>query len=120
MDRAALQAKFDRLLALRGDPVKGLPATDWASALESVPRDVLIRAGIELVRGLVLQEWIDRRKDDLRPQRALDASEAWLASPTAEALKIVKNAAKECTAARNDTFGDGHRVPQAARHVAWT
>jgi hypothetical protein len=120
VDRAALTAKFDRLLALRGDPVKGLAATEWASALESVPQDVLIRAAIEMVRALILQEWADRRKDDARPQKALDASEAWLAAPGAETLKTVKNAAKDCTAARNETFGDGHRVPQAARHVAWT
>lgn len=120
VDRAALTAKFDRLLALRGDPVKGLAATDWASALEAVPRDVLMRAAIEMVRSLVLQEWADRRKEDLRPQRALDATEAWLATPTTDALKVVKAAAKDCTAARNETFGDGHRVPQAARHVAWT
>jgi hypothetical protein len=120
VDRAALTAKFDRLLALRGDPVKGLPATEWAAALEVVPQDVLIRAAIEMVRGLILQEWADRRKDDLRPQKALEATEAWLAAPSAEALKVVKNTAKDCTAARNETFGDGHRVPQAARHVAWT
>lgn len=120
MDRAALSAKFDRLLGLRGDPVKGLPAAEWGAALETVPRDVLIRAAIEMVRSLVLQEWADRRKDDRRPQRALEATEAWLASPTPEALKVVKGAAKDCTAARNETFGDGHRVPQAARHVAWT
>lgn len=120
MDRAALIAKFDRLLALRGDPVKGLPATEWATALETVPQDVLIRAAIEMVRMLVLEEWADRRKDDLRPQKALEAAEGWLASPSPEALKAVKSAAKDCTAARNETFGDGHRIPQAARHVAWT
>ncbi|MBX3218678.1 MAG: hypothetical protein KF850_42125 [Labilithrix sp.] len=120
MDRAALTAKFDRLLALRGDPVKGLPATEWASALESVPQDVLIRAAIAMVRGLILEEWADRRKEDPRPQKALEATETWLASPSPEALKAVKAAAKDCTAARNETFGDGHRVPQAARHVAWT
>ena len=120
MDRAALTAKFDRLLALRGDPVKGLPATEWAAALEAVPQDVLIRAAIEMVRTLVLEEWTDRRKDDLRPQKALEATEAWLASPGPDTLKAVKSAAKDCTAARNETFGDGHRVPQAARHVAWT
>lgn len=120
VDRAALTAKFDRLLALRGDPVKGLPATEWAAALETIPQDVLIRASIEMVRGLILEEWADRRKEDLRPQKALDATEAWLAKPSAEGLKVVKNAAKDCTAARNETFGDGHRVPQAARHVAWT
>jgi hypothetical protein len=120
VDRAALIAKFDRLLALRGDPVKGLPATDWQTALEDVPRETLMRADIDLIRTLILEEWTDRRKDDKRPQTALDATEAWLANPSAENLKTVKGAAKECTAARNDTFGDGHRVPQAARHVAWT
>ncbi len=120
MDRAALIAKFDRLLALRGDPVKGLAATDWATALEGVPQPVLMRAAMAVIRALVLEEWVDRRKDDVRPQKALEATEAWLASPSPESLKAVKNAAKDCTAARNDTFGDGHRVPQAARHVAWT
>jgi len=120
VDRAALNGKFERLLALRGDPVKGLPATEWAAALESVPQDVLIRAAIEMVRSLILEEWADRRKDDLRPQKALEAAEAWLASPTPDVLKTLKSAAKDCTAARNETFGDGHRVPQAARHVAWT
>jgi hypothetical protein len=120
VDATAIKAKFDRLLALRGDPVKGLAATDWGSALEGVPQDVLIRAGIEMVRALILEEWADRRKEDKRPQKALDAAEAWLAAPSPEALKAVKAAAKDCTAARNETFGDGHRVPQAARHVAWT
>lgn len=120
MDREALTGKFDRLLALRGDPVKGLPATDWASALESVPQPVLMRAAIALIRALILEEWSDRRKEDRRPQKALEATEAWLASPSVEALKLVKNTAKDCTAARNETFGDGHRVPQAVRHVAWT
>ncbi len=100
--------------------MKGLPATEWAAALESVPQEVLIRAAIEMVRTLILEEWADRRKDDLRPQKALETAEAWLTTPTAEALKAVKSAAKDCTAARNETFGDGHRIPQAARHVAWT
>lgn len=79
-----------------------------------------MRASIDLVRSLILEEWADRRKDDRRPQIALETTEAWLAKPSVENLKIVKGAAKDCTAARNDTFGDGHRVPQAARHVAWT
>lgn len=114
-----MNGKFARILALRGDPVKGLAAEEWAAALEAVPRDVLLRAAIEMVRSLVLEEWSDRRKEDRRPQQALDATEAWLAAPTAEALKAIRSAAKDCTAARNETFGDGHRVPQAARHVAW-
>ncbi|MFO0742257.1 MAG: hypothetical protein U0270_40665 [Labilithrix sp.] len=100
--------------------MKGLPATDWQTALEEIPRETLMRADIDLIRTLILEEWTDRRKDDKRPQAALDATEAWLANPSVENLKVVKSTAKECTAARNDTFGDGHRVPQAARHVAWT
>lgn len=115
-----MSGKFDRLLALRGDPVKGLPAAEWQQALEGVPTDVLMRAAIAMVRELILQEWIDRRKDDQRPQKALEATETWLASKTTENLKAIKGPAKDCTAARNDTFGDGHRVPQAARHIAWT
>ena len=120
VDRATLRAKFDRLLALRGDPVKGLAAEDWASALADIPRDTLMHACMAMVRDLVFEEWVDRRKDDHRPQKALEATETWLASPTTDHLKAVKAAAKDCTAARNETFGDGHRVPQAARHIAWT
>ncbi len=118
MERAELTAKLNHLLALRGDPVKGLQASDWATALEGIPRETLLRAGVAVVRRLVLDEWSSRRKDDTRPSRALDAIEAWLASPNADSLKAVKHASKECTAARSETFGDGHRVPQAVRHVA--
>lgn len=100
--------------------MKGLPATEWAGALEGVPQDVLLRAAIKIVRDLILEEWVDRRKTDQRPQKALEATEAWLANPTTENLKALKGPAKDCTAARNETFGDGHRVPQAARHIAWT
>lgn len=100
--------------------MKGLPATDWASALDGVPRETLMRAIIDMIRALILEEWAERRKDDRRPQLALEATETWLAKPSVENLKALKGPAKDCTAARNDTFGDGHRVPQAARHVAWT
>ena len=100
--------------------MKGLAAEEWNAALADVPQDTLIRAGIAMVKELVLEEWVDRRKEDQRPQKALEATEAWLASKSVDAQKAVKAAAKDCTAARNETFNDGHRVPQAARHVAWT
>lgn len=119
MEKAALSGKLDKLLVLRGDPVKGLPATAWAENLEGVERDELLRAGIEVVRTLLVPEWASRRKDDQRPQQALAAVESWLSSKSAEALAECKAAAKACTAARGETFGDQHRVPEAARGLAW-
>ena len=76
MERATLVAKLDKLLVMRGDPVKGLPATVWAESLEGVERDDLLRAGIEVVRTLLVPEWASRRKDDPRPQKALEAVES--------------------------------------------
>lgn len=120
MERATLVAKLDKLLGMRGDPVKGLPATVWAEALEGLEREQLLRAAIEVVRTLLVPEWADRRKDDKRPQAALEAVEAWLATPSApEPLAACKAAAKACTAARGETFGDQHRIPEAARALAW-
>ena len=120
MDRAVIAAKLDKLLAMRGDPVKGLPATVWAEAFDGIEREQLLRAVIEVVRTLLVPEWSDRRKDDKRPQQALEAVEAWLAQPAApETLLQCKAAAKACTAARGETFGDQHRIPEAARALAW-
>jgi hypothetical protein len=120
VDRTALQGKFERLAGLRGDPTKGIAATDWAEALEGVDQDVLIRAGIVVVRELLVPEWADRRKADNRPQQALDAAEAWLKDKkSADTLKAAKAAAKACTAAKNETFGDAHRVAEAARSIAY-
>lgn len=111
--------RFARLAALRGDAVNGLPTTAWATNLEDIDRDTLLRAVIEAVRALVLPEWESKRPDDRRPQQALLATEAWLAAKTEDNVAAVKNAAKDCTAARNDTFGKDHRVADAARGVAW-
>ncbi len=120
MDRAVLAGKLDKLLAMRGDPVKGLPATAWAEAFDGIEREQLLRAVIEVIRTLLVPEWADRRKDDKRPQQALEAVEAWLAQPAApETLLQCKSAAKACTAARGETFGDQHRIPEAARALAW-
>jgi hypothetical protein len=118
VDRAELSAKLDRLLTLRGDPAKGLPATAWAEHLDGVAQDDLLRAAIEAVRSLVIQDWADKRKTDKRPQAALESAEAYLAKDP-EALTAAKKAAKDCTAAKNETFGTDHRVAEAARAVAW-
>lgn len=105
---------------MRGDPVKGLPATVWAESLDGLAREPLLRAVIEVVRTLLVPDWSDRRKDDKRPQAALEAVEAWLAAPESpDALAQCKAAAKACTAARGETFGDQHRIPEAARALAW-
>ncbi len=111
--------RFERLAALRGDSVKGIPATAWATNLDDVDREVLIRALMTAVRTLILDEWTSKREDDRRPHRALEATEAWLANKTDANLDAVKEAAKECTAARGETIGTDHRIPEAARAAAW-
>jgi hypothetical protein len=111
--------RFDRLTAIRGDTVKGLPSTAWAANLSDLDRDMLLRAAIEAVRTLILPEWESKRVEDRRPQLALEAAEAWIATRSADALAQAKVAAKDCTAARNETFGYDHRIPEAARAIAW-
>lgn len=114
-----LTDRFSRLAALRGDPEKGLATTAWATNLEGVDRELLIRAIIEAIRTLILPEWESKRPDDRRPQLALEATEAWLAAKTEDHVAAVKAAAKDCTAAKNETYGKDHRIPDAARGVAW-
>src|SRR5262245_54114649 len=74
--------RFARLAALRGDVVEGIPVTAWASNLEGIDRDVLLRAVIETIRTLILPEWESKRPDDRRPRLALEATEAWLRAKT--------------------------------------
>ena len=114
-----LQEKFDRLAAIRGDTVKGLPSTAWAANLDDQDRDQLMRAAIAATRALILPEWESKRPDDRRPQLALEAAEAWIATKSPDAIAQAKATAKECTAARNETFGYDHRIPEAARACAW-
>ena len=111
--------RFERLAALRGDVAKGLPESAWATNLADLDRDLLIRAAIEATRALILDEWTSKRPDDKRPHQALEAAERWLASKSEDAVAAAKAAAKECTAARNETFGTDHRIPEAARACAW-
>ena len=111
--------RFERLAALRGDVAKGLPESAWATNLADLDKDLLIRAAIEATRTLILDEWASKRPDDKRPQQALDATERWLATKSEDDAAAAKAAAKECTAARNETFGTDHRIPEAARACAW-
>ncbi len=111
--------RFARLAALRGDVANGIPTSAWASNLEDVERDLLLRAVIEAIRTLILPEWESKRADDRRPQLALEATEAWLRAKTEDNVAAVKAAAKDCTAARNETYGRDHHIPDAARGVAW-
>jgi hypothetical protein len=115
-----MDERFERLATLPGKVVTGLPASAWEANLGDIDRDQLIRAVIEVVRKLVLHEWQERRPDDLRPQLALEATEAWIESKTSAAAAHAKATAKACTAARNETFGYDHRVAEAARAVAWS
>ena len=108
--------RLDRLAALKVDC---LSPTAWAANLDGVDRDQLLRAAIEATRVLVLPEWESKRLEDRRPQLALEATEAWIATRSVEAIAQAKVAGKDCTAARNETFGTDHRIPEAARAVAW-
>lgn len=112
--------RFDRLSAIRGDTVKGLPTSAWAANLGDLDRDLLLRAAIEATRTLILPEWESKRAEDRRPQLALEAAEAWIATKSPEAIAQAKIVAKDCTAARNETFGYDHRIPEAARACAWS
>jgi hypothetical protein len=114
-----MNERFERLLALRGHPVKGLPASAWAANLGELDRDQVLRAVIAAARKLLLPEWDGLHPDDKRPHRAIDAAEAWIASKSDDALASAKAAGKECTAARNETFGRDNAVPEAARSIAW-
>ena len=114
-----LTERFDRLAAIRGDTTKGLATTAWNANLGDLDRDQLLRAAIAATRALILPEWESKRADDRRPQQALEAVEAWLANKTDDTASAAKAAAKECTAARNETFGYDHRIPEAARAIAW-
>ncbi|MDB4956774.1 MAG: hypothetical protein JWO36_4343 [Myxococcales bacterium] len=108
--------RLDRLAALKVDC---LSPTAWAANLDEVERDQLLRAAIEATRVLILPEWESKRIEDRRPQLALEATEAWIATRSPEAIAQAKVAGKDCTAARNETFGTDHRIPEAARAVAW-
>ncbi|HWO26433.1 MAG TPA: hypothetical protein VNO30_47220 [Kofleriaceae bacterium] len=111
--------RFARLAALRGDVVTGIPTSAWANNLDDIDREVLLRAVIEVIRTLILPEWESKRPGDRRPHAALEATEAWLAAKTEDHVAAAKTAAKDCTAARNDTFGKDHRIADAARGMAW-
>lgn len=113
--------RFERLLAIRGDTVKGMPASAWATNLGdgAFDRDQLLRAAIHATRTLILPEWESKRPQDRRPQDALAAVEAWLTRKSDENREVVKAAAKACTEAKNETFGHDHRVAEAARAIAW-
>lgn len=119
MEPDAIKASLDKLVAMRGDPQKGLPPTAWSEQLGGVDKDQMLRAAIEAVRTLLVPDWADQRREDRRPQAALEAAEAWLDTKSADSIAQAKATAKACTAARNEFFGRDHRVPQAARSVAW-
>ena len=111
--------RFDRLAALRGDAQKGLPVSAWQTNLGDLDADLLLRACIAATRELILDDWVLKRPDDKRPQDALAAAEAWVDNKNADNLAAAKTAAKACTAARQETFGTDHRIPEAARACAW-
>ncbi|MBL0220936.1 MAG: hypothetical protein IPQ07_44585 [Myxococcales bacterium] len=114
-----IEERLTRLASLRGDPAKGIPVSAWSTNLDDLDRDLLLRAAIHVTRTLMIPEWESKRAEDRRPQLALEAAESWLATKSPDAIANAKLTAKECTAARNETFGTDHRIPEAARACAW-
>ena len=117
--RGVIEERLTRLASLRGDSAKGLPTSAWSTNLDDLDRDLLLRAVIHVTRVLMIPEWESKRKEDRRPQLALEAAEGWLATKSPESIANAKAVAKDCTAARNETFGTDHRIPEAARACAW-
>ena len=115
-----MDERFERLLALRGHPVKGLPASAWAANLGELDRGQVLRAVIEATReAAVARVGLRCAPTTSARTRRSTAAEAWLASPTPEAIANAKSAGKGCTAARNETFGRNNAVAEAARAIAW-
>ena len=110
-----IEERLTRLASLRGDPANGIPVSAWSTNLDDLDRDLLLRAAIHVTRTLMIPEWESKRAEDRRPQLALEAAESWLATKSPDAIANAKLTAKECTAARNETFGTDHRIPEAAR-----
>lgn len=94
------------------------PGEVWGAALAHIPTDRLVGAVAKTVRELLLPEYAATRPTDRRPERALDAAEAWLSRRTDDARAHAAAVAKACTAARRETLGFEHRIAEAARAVA--
>jgi hypothetical protein len=118
MEKERVVSKLDLLERLRGDPLKGLPENLWAEHLAEMDRPQLFEAGLAIVRELLIPDWLDAHGKDVRPQAVLEAAVAWQSAPTAANTLAVKEASKACTAAKQETWGRDHRVPEAARAVA--
>ena len=121
VERAALAAKLDKLLAMRGDPVKGLPATVWAEALRRASRESssFAPSSRSFARSSCPSGPIAARTTGARRRRSRRSKHGSRSPPRPRRSSQCKAAAKACTAARGETFGDQHRVPEAARALAW-
>lgn len=120
--RDDLAQRLHAVISARPEPAtKGLvagPDASWAPALARVPATILVRGAASVVRALLLPEYAERRPQDRRPMRAVEAAEAWLVAPATSRALHAKAVAKACTHARKDTLGAEHRIAEAARAVA--
>jgi hypothetical protein len=108
---------LDILERLRGDPTKGLAATVWQEHLRDVPYLDLARACMVLAQDLLIPGWVEMRGKDERPQQALAAMTALLLDANATNVAALKEASKACTAAKQETYGQDHRVPESIREI---
>lgn len=118
MERDDILRKLDVLERLRGDPTKGLPVAIWQEHLEGVPYLDLARACLRLAQDLLIPGWVEMRGKDMRPQQALEATRALMREASAANIAAVKEASKACTAAKQETYGQEHRVPESIREIA--
>jgi hypothetical protein len=112
-----ISKKLEILERLRGDPTKGLAAAAWQEHLSEVPYLDLARACMVLAEQLLIPGWVEMRGKDERPQQALAAMTALLQESNATTVLALKEASKACTAAKQETYGQDHRVPEAIREI---
>jgi hypothetical protein len=99
-------------------PLSESAAREWPNHLRVFGQDELLRATAAVVRSLLLPQWAERRPNDSRPRRAVEAAELWLKKKTPNAVQHASVLAKACTTARRDSFGYEHRIAEAARAIA--
>lgn len=118
-ERVALAAHLGHAgaRAALGDQAPPAPEDEEQLALGLLPygRAVCTRAAVALARER-LPDWERVLPDDLRPRRALEAAEAWLASPGEETVRVAEETSEAAADASGDTDPPG---ADAANIASW-